>query len=709
MAAKEFLEQLRKERATVPVGAHASGELLDLAAEQLRGALGSQYDPALHERIKSRIVGADDPLRLIEQEDILPLAQYVCDALSPSDQAKIRDVAVGVLSTQDPNAAAIRTPDDTGFVVAIDGGLFTTLMSLNEISVTVLSPSIGQSLDPSEASREFYKRSGFYLRTVQRPHPEWAHRWTLDTMLFAQALTRAQLLFVIGHEFGHIAAGHLDMPMHAYQWALPNRVLEVVRKSHSQEFEADVVGLGSAAKAIAAMPSDDVLRQNVWVCPFAVALFFIYLDMFESLGFLPRNTPSHPPALARLDELAGAFAESISSENTRALRFVHAICREARHPIVVAEAAAKDNRSGLNPDAFYLAGEIIANKHSVELLPLLFAKTYLYGLEPDGPDPKTFKSLEPLWWSAAVKKAKSNPLFIEHLAKGLRTRGSVLSFQDVLDAQAQSLFNYNKQWWPFYSYVRPLVALPEPAFGRVAFEDDPSEVGNLPVAESVVAQTKQDLIYAWQLNRNHGILKVMRLAAASNAGILVSDTPLKLLARWLPGTPSPNLGRYAGLVVADCELPTIPTLRPDEVAQMREILVDETVEFSNAIGKLNAELRLVGEDIGPSDLVLKLRQVSSTFVLAIRAPLLRIEREIQLRFSARPLVRCVAKLLLGPVASSPVLPEPDGSALANVHDIERVDVAWFRYLLRDGCLCLILESEGRRDWPSSVQVESPYW
>src|SRR5262249_52315658 len=157
----------------------------------------------------------------------------------------------------------------------------------------------------------------------------------------------------------------------------------------------------------------------------------------------------------------------------------------------------------------------------------------------------------------------------------------------------------------------------------------------------------------------------VRLAAVANGGILVSDTPIKLLRRWLPGPPSHEDGQYDGVILARLPLLAISTLTPAEAAVIRQSVMTEIERVSNVFGRFNTEVRALVSVMDSSDLVRSLRPQVAAAIDALAEPLKRIEAAALRYTPDRVAVQSYATLLLGPLASSPVLPIPAPGSLMN--------------------------------------------
>jgi hypothetical protein len=130
-------------------------------------------------------------------------------------------------------------------------------------------------------------------------------------------LTRATEKFVIGHEFGHLLAGHLDEPRAQTAWG------ELIRKTHAQEFEADEIGGLLMLRDLD--PSDQIQTNLAIAGPF----FFFAIDHLvtrvrNEVNDIPAAlvVTDHPPSDERAAALRRLF---LDNAGLGALQFANAI------------------------------------------------------------------------------------------------------------------------------------------------------------------------------------------------------------------------------------------------------------------------------------------------------------------------------------------------------------------------------------------------
>jgi hypothetical protein len=231
------------------------------------------------------------------------------------------EVFVGEFPTGSINCETVKVGG--GFLVLVNSG---TLMMLQQV-VTFLwrgdpdHPTAPESLLAADGVAEIL------AAYVEHGDPYYGPKPLAGGVpAFAGSLmVSAAMKFVVAHEYGHILAGHLAEP-DAETLALETKVgsIEVLRKNHAQEFEADDIGyrltLGVAANeafdlaVIDAGKSGDLdavragLKQKcVIAAPFVPLTVDAILDKFYAAARSAANKPAsrdtHPPADERIGQL----------------------------------------------------------------------------------------------------------------------------------------------------------------------------------------------------------------------------------------------------------------------------------------------------------------------------------------------------------------------------------------------------------------------
>jgi hypothetical protein len=240
----------------------------------------------------------------------------------PAFAGKFHDeVFVGEFPTGSINCHTVKV--DGGLLVLVNSG---TLMMLQQM-VTFLwrgdadHPGSQASLDAADGVAQVL--AGY----VEHGDPYYGPKPLSGGMLAVASslMSDAAMKFVVAHEYGHILAGHLAEP-NIESIAIETEVgaIDVLRKNHAQEFEADEIGyrltLGVAANedfdltVIDVADCDDLdalwaaTRQKCLIAaPFVPLTVDAILGRFSDAARLVGNKPvsreTHPPAADRIERL----------------------------------------------------------------------------------------------------------------------------------------------------------------------------------------------------------------------------------------------------------------------------------------------------------------------------------------------------------------------------------------------------------------------
>ncbi|MFF9806049.1 hypothetical protein ACF1G5_13105 [Streptomyces coeruleorubidus] len=215
--------------------------------EELSGALlTSHEDPLGHAIIQG-----------LEQR----IQNAASGLLSPLPEFPI----VGTVPTGDVNAITVAVPGSRQCVILIQDQLFNYALLFSKI-MAMSFPHINDpgkngflsfSADPSEVianienspyiSQRFRQLILAYL-TEGSPGRAPAYILEQPHMSMAQILYNSMELFVMGHEYGHIIAGHLD-GIDRSAAALGSKEVQIVARNWKQEHEADALGMRLAITA----------------------------------------------------------------------------------------------------------------------------------------------------------------------------------------------------------------------------------------------------------------------------------------------------------------------------------------------------------------------------------------------------------------------------------------------------------------------------
>jgi hypothetical protein len=151
-------------------------------------------------------------------------------------------------------------------------------------------------------------------------HPHAARPYLPDPQvsLVASSLRSSMELFVLGHEYGHLLAGHLD-DRNTCAAMLPDVDAKEIATSWKQELEADAIGL--ELMLCAQMKKGWDLALSFWGADF----FFGCIDVVErAVGILRDGkeemslSPTHPPTALRRKTIRDLLRHSLKNEQSAA-------------------------------------------------------------------------------------------------------------------------------------------------------------------------------------------------------------------------------------------------------------------------------------------------------------------------------------------------------------------------------------------------------
>lgn len=319
-------------RAGDPAAAAYLGEVL---AKERAGATDEQRHPAeiLLERSRRTVLAA------------IASTAYA-DALR-------HEVFVGDFPTGSLNAEARRT--EHGYLILVNSGLSYFFRQVL-VALCMRDPVGAEELDLIGQAIAAYV---LHRDPAAGPQPLAGGH----AAMLSHALQRACGDFVVAHEFGHLLAGHLDVPA-GLSRMLPvrdGREVPVIDKSWQQEFEADAIGFSlllggrslDAVKQIIDEGKQDirVAAQGIeLLAALAAPMIFFILESLVAKCIqaaegaqLPVAAPStHPPSRDRLTalyehsiEAMGMYlryanlARPLVSEEAAIVERVHALLRKA--------------------------------------------------------------------------------------------------------------------------------------------------------------------------------------------------------------------------------------------------------------------------------------------------------------------------------------------------------------------------------------------
>jgi hypothetical protein len=215
---------------------------------------------------------------------------------------RLKDIPVGCLPTRLLNAAAFRTPRG-GAVIVLDHGVIFHLGMLVRSYVAWRS---WRAPDPycRDHSQDNFARTilllahfsvsgdGKYLRDITT--------WRCPSLPMHDELVEGLALgielFIMLHEFGHIALNHLARIRPVMLITQPSTELSIYTNSEKQEFEADEF----------AFRHYGTIRRRLDDVAFGCGLLFHFFNLCELISpSLPNEPRTHPPALQRWEKIKG--------------------------------------------------------------------------------------------------------------------------------------------------------------------------------------------------------------------------------------------------------------------------------------------------------------------------------------------------------------------------------------------------------------------
>jgi hypothetical protein len=172
---------------------------------------------------------------------------------------------LGTLPLGQLNALAIRVPNPEEYVLAFQRGVIGLINLLTKAVAAALPPITDArtgraSFNPHlPVVKEAFDRndeplrrlSDFLAAYVLTGHAHAAQPYILKgpALLLAAHLGRSGQLFVVGHEYGHIASGHFDV-RRSRRRKLGRTEVDVAPTGWSNEYEADFIGMVLTTKAL---------------------------------------------------------------------------------------------------------------------------------------------------------------------------------------------------------------------------------------------------------------------------------------------------------------------------------------------------------------------------------------------------------------------------------------------------------------------------
>lgn len=242
---------------------------------------------------------------------------------------------IGVFNTGVVNAYAIRVPDSEHVIVAFDDGALRFFYKMSTLAALVL-PVVDQTGGYQSCHLPEDELVTFWTEHISGRNDlidyctlvSLSYVWNLDDEIvwlpdfggpgrfhISTNFNAGCRLFLVGHEYGHILAGHLDKPRISRFSAVSGKTVEVVEASWDQEYEADAYATMLAVGAYLAQ-----VQFLSWSIT-SVDFFFTALHIVESLRDIASKkfmenperlagfSDSHPPLLERRNHVWRCLAK----------------------------------------------------------------------------------------------------------------------------------------------------------------------------------------------------------------------------------------------------------------------------------------------------------------------------------------------------------------------------------------------------------------
>lgn len=297
MSAIDYLRQLQ---ASMPYSGGIPEGILKQRREQLKDYADflTTYEPSL-----------ENTEKFFREKLVAPFLACI-----PSDEARnLHDTPVGLLPIYEPNAWAIQTPSNDHLIV-LHGEMLAVLSFYNEVKAATQQIYQQHGMDKATSFNRDCFRIIFdsFLHKRSADFPPLPIK--LDERLHqsVQLMTCANELFIIAHEFAHIALGHTGK-VHAVSLKGIGGLTQVskVMWEQQQELDADL----KAFKWLHQLDrnSESIFIRFAALSPTICAEVLMLIHFLEAYIGFPDSTSSHPPALVRMKHIF-SHAHEIMSE-----------------------------------------------------------------------------------------------------------------------------------------------------------------------------------------------------------------------------------------------------------------------------------------------------------------------------------------------------------------------------------------------------------
>lgn len=200
--------------------------------------------------------------------------------------------------------------------------LFCKIIAL-AIPLDIKADNVGFSVDLKNLEEHLDKNNHIlerfaelFYNTIYKGLPSHAKQYFIESSrqkLFYELLNSIEL-FIIGHEYGHVLAGHLSNQIFIRKISETN--LNVIETNWKEEFEADSIGLNLLLNSL----------DNANLSPFCYMgpeMFFIFLDLIDrissymngGLEVSDQGSVSHPPSIDRKMAIQDNLKRALSPDD----------------------------------------------------------------------------------------------------------------------------------------------------------------------------------------------------------------------------------------------------------------------------------------------------------------------------------------------------------------------------------------------------------
>jgi hypothetical protein len=231
--------------------------------------------------------------------------------IASADARLLLDVPVGLLPIYEPNAWAVQTPGGEDLIV-LHTELASVLSFYNELNAACFSLL---SQNP-QSSYELHDHGFKYIyEAFRRPRTFWFPiipvKLTLQQFGVVQMMTLGNELFILAHEFAHIALGHTGECVTVQLGMAKKTSIRKLHWEQQQELDADLKAVEwlCSLRGKVMGPFFGLVNQIPILC----AEVLVLIHFVEShLGF-PDITATHPPASERLKFIASKAKNFLSN------------------------------------------------------------------------------------------------------------------------------------------------------------------------------------------------------------------------------------------------------------------------------------------------------------------------------------------------------------------------------------------------------------